>query len=352
MSDWNDFIAQASTSENLEGSTNAGKAVCESSVEFDDTGLMLDKNYVMLLPQGILSVTGPDAAKFLQGQVTCDVRELADDKSLLGAQCNIKGRMLLCFRALQANEEQILLRVHQGLVSHGLASLGKYIVFSKAKLADATQDYYCVGVAGPHAAHIIKDVFDVDITENGNWKASGNHKIIRIEEHRYECWLTAGDAEKMWLQLKDHTHCAHHNLWILLNIRAGIGDITPETYETFTPQAINFQLVNGINFRKGCYTGQEIVARLHYRGTLKRHMYRFEFALNNSPVPPPGSSLLNEDGKSVGEIILAAPKSTSAGELLASVADDERVAIYLANNPQKLSLLSLPYAIPTPNEAD
>ena len=81
-------------------------------------------------------------------------------------------------------------------------------------------------------------------------------------------------------------------------------------------------------------------------------MYRFEFALNNDLLPLPGSSLFNEEGKAVGEIILAAPKSTSAGELLASVVDDERIAIYLANNPQKLSLLSLPYAIPTPNEAD
>jgi len=339
MSDWNDFLAS---------STNP-QPIAEG---FNTVEEALKNTCLMFLPQGIISITGPDAAKFLQGQVTCDVRELADNKSLLGAQCNIKGRMLLCFRALQSNNEQILLRVNQGLVSHGLASLGKYIVFSKAKLADATPDYYCLGIAGPKAAQIIHAVLAVDITENGNWQAIGNHKIIRIDDERYECWLAASEAEQIWLQLKEQTVSTRPNVWTLLNIRAGIGDITPETYETFTPQAINFQLVNGINFRKGCYTGQEIVARLHYRGTLKRHMYRFEFALNNSPLPVPGFPLLNESGKSVGEIILAAPKSASSGELLASVVDDERVAIYLANNPQKLSLLSLPYAIPTPNEAD
>ena len=339
MSDWNDFLLSS-------GNTD------KSAADFESADEALENTCAMLLPQGILSVTGPDAAKFLQGQVTCDIRELADNKSLLGAQCNIKGRMLLCFRALQSTDEQILLRVHQGLVSHGLASLGKYIVFSKAKLADATPNYYCLGIAGPKAAHLIKNVFNVEIATNSNWQAFENHKIIRIDEQRFECWLAAEGVESIWQQIKEQTICTHHNLWTLLNIRSGIGDITPETYETFTPQAINFQLVNGINFRKGCYTGQEIVARLHYRGTLKRHMYRFEFTLNNNTLPLPSSSLFNEEGKTVGEIILAAPKSTSSGELLASVVDDERVAIYLANNPQKLSLLSLPYAIPTPNEVD
>lgn len=339
MSDWNDFLAQATTDSN-------------ATIEFSDAAVALDKTYLMLLSQGILSITGPDAVKFLQGQVTCDVRELASNKTLLGAQCNIKGRMLLCFRALQSTNEQILLRIHPGLVPKGLASLGKYIVFSKAKLADATPDYFCFGIVGPKAAQIIKDLFAVDIALNDEWQAASDHKIIRIDDQRFECWITNESAEQVWRKLSEQTTPSNHNLWNLLNIQAGIGDITPETYETFTPQAINFQLVNGINFRKGCYTGQEIVARLHYRGTLKRHMYRFEFALNNSPLPLPGSALINSEGKTVGEVILAAAKNASSGELLASVVDDERVAIYLANNPQKLSLLALPYAIPTPNEAD
>ena len=121
--------------------------------------------------------------------------------------------------------------------------------------------------------------------------------------------------------------------------------------ETFTPQAINLQLVNGINFRKGCYTGQEIVARLHYRGSLKRHMYRFEFTLNNE-LPLAGSSLHNSEGKNVGEVVMATDKNATYGELLASVADDQCADIFLPNNTQKLSLLPLPYAIPTSTSAD
>ncbi len=306
----------------------------------------------MSLEQGLIEIKGPDSAKFLQGQVTCDVRELAEQTTRLGAQCNIKGRMLLCFRALQSDSERILLRVHPGLVAHGLASLGKYIVFSKAKLADVTPNYRYLGIYGANATHMIKEVFAVELAEDNAWQAANDHVIIRIAENRYECWVAANAGETVWDKLSVNAIPASQNLWNLLNIQAGIGDITRDTYEAFTPQAINFQLVNGINFRKGCYTGQEIVARLHYRGTLKRHMYRFEFTASDKHLPTPGTELKNAAGKTVGEVILAAWVTETQGELLGSVVDDERIAIYLVNNPQKLSPLSLPYAIPTPNEAD
>lgn len=341
MSDWNHFLASKGAVQNADNHLN-----------FIHPQLSPDNTYLMPLEQGLIEIKGPDSLKFLQGQVTCDVRELADKTTRLGAQCNIKGRMLLCFRALQSDSERILLRVHSGLVANGLASLGKYIVFSKAKLADLSQHYRYLGIAGAQAAQLVKDVFAVDLPKNDDWQVAGEHLIIRIAENRYECWVAANEAEAIWNQLSTHTISAGQNLWNLLNIQAGIGDITPETYETFTPQAINFQLVNGINFRKGCYTGQEIVARLHYRGTLKRHMYRFEFLITGGALPMPGTELKNAEGKTVGEVILAAYTNMATGELLASVVDDERVAIYLANNPQKLSLLALPYAIPTPNEAD
>jgi hypothetical protein len=306
--------------------------------------------YLTALEQGLIEIKGPDSAKFLQGQVSCDVRELAEQTTRLGAQCNIKGRMLLCFRAIQPETDRIILRVHTGLIAKGLVSLGKYIVFSKAKLADVSQGYRCLGITGMEAAKLISTVFAVEINQNDGWRAAGEHLIIRIAEDRYECWVATGEADAIWDQLSTQATPANQNLWNLLNIQAGIGDITPETYEAFTPQAINFQLVNGINFRKGCYTGQEIVARLHYRGTLKRHMYRFEFLLADQPLPAPGTELKNALGKTVGEVISSASKNTVHGELLASVVDDERVDIYLTNNPQKLSLLALPYAIPTSNE--
>ncbi len=339
MSDWNAFLT-----------TKGAMLDTHCKPDFPLNEISPDQTYLVPLNQGLIEIKGPDSIKFLQGQVTCDVRELSENTSRLGAQCNIKGRMLMCFRAIQTDAERILLRVHSGLVDKGMASLGKYIVFSKAKLADQSQDYRCLGVSGPQATQIVNDVFGLMISNNDDWAAAGNNIVIRLDENRYECWLSAPEAEALWNQISANARPAGQNLWHLLNIRAGLGDITPETYEAFTPQTINFQLVNGINFRKGCYTGQEIVARLHYRGTLKRHMYRLGF--DASELPLPGAELVNANGKAVGEVVLAAWATAGKGELLASVVDEESTNIQLANNPQKLSLLPLPYAIPTPNEAD
>jgi tRNA-modifying protein YgfZ len=307
--------------------------------------------YLMRLDQqGLLAVIGPEASKFLQGQLTCDVRELNNNQTLLGAQCNLKGRMLLCFRALQAEPEKILLRMHKDLVSQALASLGKYIVFSKAKLTDISQDYLSVGICGFNASHIISQVFGIEINNDNEWAPAGDHSIIRINKNRYEMWLAAHQADNMWQQLAATCEIAEQQLWTLLNIQAGLGDINPTTMDKFTPQAINLQLVNGISFRKGCYTGQEIVARLHYRGALKRHMYRFEFTHTGGEPPLAGTELHNNEGKSIGEIIIAAHKSASHGELLANLLDDQCDYAYIADYPQKLRLLPLPYAITTSNE--
>lgn len=337
MPDWNSFLlAQGAPNQNA-----------------NDIELSPEATYLMpLTQQGLLGIHGSEAAKFLQGQVTCDVRDLEANTTRLGAQCNIKGRMLLCFRALQTDNEHIMLRMHKELVANGLSSFGKYIVFSKAKLADLREDYRCIGIAGVKAAQVVREVLGIHLTQDNDWQMVDNSIVIRIDENRYECWLAGMYAENIWLQLALHCQIATQNLWTLLNIQAGLGDIAPQTLETFTPQAINLQLVNGINFRKGCYTGQEIVARLHYRGTLKRHMYRFEFSLADNALPEAGDELLNSQGKVVGEVVTAAQKNALFGELLASVVDDQRVELYLPGNLQKLSLLSLPYAIPTSDSTD
>jgi tRNA-modifying protein YgfZ len=197
---------------------------------------------------------------------------------------------------------------------------------------------------------ILLNLLNIEIENDNEWKLTNENIVIRINQNRYECWLATNNADSISMQLSKLCNLADQRLWTLLNIQAGLGDITTATADKFTPQAINLQLVNGVNFRKGCYTGQEIVARLHYRGALKRHMYRFEFTLVNGEPPTPGMELFNSENKAVGEIVIAAHKSTSLGELLANVLDEELQNLYLPNNPQKLRLLPLPYAITTSND--
>lgn len=297
---------------------------------------------------GLLGIEGPDATKFLQGQVTCDVQELANGVTRLGAQCNIKGRMLVSFRALQLDEQRILLRMHQGLIEKALASFGKYIVFSKAKLYDRSGDYRRIGLYGPKAESLLRTTFANAPENNDDRVLAGDHIIIKLDAQRYECWLGA-NAENILAQLSPHTIPAAENLWTLLDIRAGIGEVRPESYELFTPQALNYQLVNAVNFRKGCYTGQEIVARLHYRGTLKRHMYRITVEANQDGLPLPGSPINNSQGNAIGEIVMAAYANHQQIEALANIVDEQLTDAWLAH--KKVQPMSLPYAIPTEEKA-
>lgn len=304
---------------------------------------------VPLNHQGLLAVEGPDAAKFLQGQVTCDLRELDNQTTRLGAQCTLKGRMLVSFRALQLDAEQVFLRMPSGLVEKAMATFGKYIVFSKAKLHDRGDHYRRIGLYGEHAEKLITQILGASPLLQDSWLDLEGNVVIKLDHQRYECWLLPDQAQKNWLALEAAgCEIAGENLWTLLDIRAGIGEVRPETSEAFTPQALNYQLVNGINFRKGCYTGQEIVARLHYRGTLKQHMYRLGFALREGvPLPAPGSAVVNADQRNIGEVVLAAHSGAGTAEVLAVVSDAHLVEAYLpANPPQKLEQLPLPYAIP------
>lgn len=298
--------------------------------------------------QGLLAIEGADAAKFLQGQITCDVRELQNGITRLGAQCNIKGRMLVSFRALQLDNERIFLRMHKGLIDKAVASFGKYIVFSKAKLHNRSEDFRRIGLIGPQAETLAKEVWDEVPQHNDEWRESSGNIIIKLDHQRFECWLHRDKAEAIHSSIEPRCASAGENLWTLLDIRAGIGEVRPESYESFTPQSLNYQWVNAVNFRKGCYTGQEIVARLHYRGTLKRHMYRVRFEWHDEVLPLPASSIVNESNQTIGELVMAAFSSGNSAEALINIAEEQLHQAYIGvEQRKKLEHLALPYAIPS-----
>lgn len=296
----------------------------------------------------LLLVKGPDASKFLQGQVTCDLRELSTPVTRLGAQCNPKGRILLSFRALQIDADTIALRIPTSMMDKAKNSLGKYIVFAKAKLHDDS-DYRLFGIYGDEARHATETIFARLPADNDGWIEKDGNVLIQLAQNRFECWIKSANVTAFEQQLADHTVGSDINDWELLNIRAGIADIYPETIELFTPQEINYQLINGINFRKGCYTGQEIVARLHYRGKLKRHMYRFE--LSGNQLPAPGAALVNATTRhACGHIVAAAFSARNRIEILASLLDEQLDQVTLESSAEILKQLPLPYAIPTADE--
>lgn len=306
--------------------------------------------YYCELPHlGLITLAGPDAAKFLQGQVTSDVRELAQGISQLGAQCNLKGRVMANFRALQMTPELIALCVATDLIAETIASLNKYIVFSKAKLHDSRSQFTLIGLYGANATAIAAEYFGQTPTANNGWTEYQDNYLLKLDEQRYECWINTANLTEFTALIASKATQSNASLWDLLDIRAGIAWVSAATRELFTPQALNYQLINAISFRKGCYTGQEIVARMHYRGKLKRHLYRYETV--GDTLPTRGSHVYNHSGENaLGEVVSAAFNQTGKIELLASINGEECDDLRLANNPEKLKRLALPYAIPSGEE--
>ncbi|KKO09583.1 hypothetical protein LCGC14_0030760 [marine sediment metagenome] len=294
--------------------------------------------------EGIMEVSGADAARFLQGQLTCDLSNLSLQTSTLGARCNPKGRMQSSFRLLKTTDTDYLLALSADLLQAQISELGKYAVFFKAKIADISAQWIRLGIWGPQAQQIlIAAGFDIpgqsnDVTHH----AAG--LIARQNEDVYEVWLRVDHAMPALDALCQGATPVSREAWTVRQIRSGIGQINKLTYESFIPQMINLQQLGGVSFRKGCYTGQEIVARMQYLGKLKRRMYRLLLA--GEAAPPSGTVIVDRDtGKPVGEVVLAA-RSNRMVEILAVLQKDAAQSVIMSvadSSGPLLTLADLPY---------
>lgn len=302
--------------------------------------------YTELNHEGILAVRGADAAKFLQGQLTCNLNYLNAEYSSLGARCTPKGRMTSSFRIL-AEGEGFLLAMANDLLESQLADLKKYAVFSKATLSDDSTRWARFGLSGADAV-----LAELGLTLSGeaDQVARADGLIaIGLGQGRVELWVPAERVAAIADLLQAHLPHAELNDWLLGQVRAGVGQVFGATRELFIPQMINLQAVGGVSFKKGCYTGQEIVARMQYLGRLKRRLQRLK--LDGAELPEPGRELFSPvHSTSVGEVVLAA-RAADGVELLAVLQDD---AVADGNvrlgEDQPLRLLGLPYVLDSDRE--
>jgi len=314
----------------------------------EDATLLADLSY-----QRLLAVAGPDAAKFLQGQVTCDINALGP-VSRLGAHCNHKGRMLGSFRAVKLDADRIMLRMHGSVLTGMQQALGKYIVFSKAELSDASEEFRRIGLAGPKAETLIKQLFGECPQADQAVFLHEHGCVIKISTGRYECWIKADRAENLWQQFATQCPTVGSAAWTLLDIRDGLGEVREQTVAELIPQMLNFQAIEGISFNKGCYTGQEVVARMQYLGKMKRQMFRV--ALTGDKLPQPGDHLYSDTSQqSVGNVVMAATcsgdkKSAEALAVITKVAVEADSVFLDENHQHKLQVLELPYAVAKDDE--
>ncbi len=299
--------------------------------------------FCSLSHEGVLAVRGSDAAKFLQGQLTCNLNYLSDTQASLGARCTQKGRMQSSFRILLQGDG-VLLAMASELLEPQLADLKKYAVFSKSKLTDESAAWVRFGVSD--ADQVLASLGLELPAETDSVVRSDDLIAIRVSPGRAELWAPAAQAETLHGQLAAQLNEGELNQWLLGQIRAGIGQVMPQTRELFIPQMLNLQAIGGVSFKKGCYTGQEIVARMQYLGKLKRRLYRL--SLNASELPEPGTPLFSPTHNSaIGEVVIAA-RADQGIELLAvlqaEAAESGDVHVGTLEGPG-LQLLDLPYQL-------
>lgn len=293
-------------------------------------------HYVPLTDYSIISVKGPDAHKFLQGQLTCDLNEVDSMGALPGAHCNIKGHMHSLYQVMRASDSGYWLRIRTDMAENALTLLKKYIIFSKAE-ASLETDLIGIGLHGPDAAEIGDDL-------SANFGIA--HLLVTERPGaRRECWFHSRLLPQVLELVEKHASAAERNDWELLEVDAGIPELSPATTEAFIPQMTNLQALKGVSFTKGCYTGQEIVTRLQHRGQLKKPMYRAEVRCKSAPQP--GDTISSDEKENIGQIVRAA-HIPGGYRLLAVIVKDlaDSQTLHLGNSDgPELKLLSLPYEL-------
>ena len=214
---------------------------------------------------GVIRVTGGDAVKFLQGQLTQDVALMAMTEAHLAAFCNAKGRMQASFIVFKREEDDILMVCSKDILAQTLKRLSMFVLRAKVKLTDASADFSFFGLAG-NAIKIIA------VSAHAYWSKydfNGQNAVFLYPgagQQRALLCVPAGS-------LAPQAPALPVGVWEWLEVQSGIAMITLPIFEAFVPQMLNYESVGGVNFKKGCYPGQEIVARSQFRGTLKRRAY-------------------------------------------------------------------------------
>jgi folate-binding protein YgfZ len=292
------------------------------------------------LPQlGLLRIKGADARTFLQGQLSNDLDQLTGEHTLLATCNSAQGRVQALLTLINRGDE-ILAVLPRSMIERASTRLRKYVMRSKVTVEDATSAY---SLLSSSAADPQSGITTVGATAGTHLQREGT-SFIRWRDAA-ERWLVIAPAESSTQieSLADGSHA-----WHIANVRAGLPQVYPETHETFIAQMLNLDVLDAISFTKGCYTGQEIIARTHYLGAIKRRMFRLHTPARNLI---PGIRILNGD-QHAGDVVDAV-ETNSGTELLAvlSLAQQDASLTVASDPPAPLTRLSLPYSLTAPAQA-
>ncbi|MFZ6710389.1 YgfZ/GcvT domain-containing protein [Undibacterium sp. TC9W] len=299
---------------------------------------------------GLIRVTGEDAPSFLHNQLSNDVEHLGLTELRRAAYCTPKGRMLASV-VYWKDGQDIILQLSKSIQATVQKRLQMFVLRAKAKLHDINAEYVVLGLGGAAAPAALKEWFP-ELPAKVDQKLSNEYgSLLRLADAsnapRYQWIAPVETAQQAWPKLITQLKAVNTGAWRVTEIQAGIAIVIAGTQEKFVPQMINFELIGGVNFKKGCYPGQEIVARSQYLGKLKRRM---AIALVHAKSVAAGTEVFHSDDVSqpCGMIVNAEQhqEDSSLALIEMKLADQESGQLSLGSAAgSAIELLPLPYAI-------
>jgi folate-binding protein YgfZ len=305
---------------------------------------------------GLIEAAGPDAAAFLHGQLSSDVAALGPDRVQLSTYSSPKGRVLATL-LLWRSQDGFLLQLPASIAAAIAKRLSMYVLRSKVRLAPSAR-FIRLGLAGAGAAQTLAaaqvNLPEADygiVSAGASSTPDAPDRVLRLPGTRYELVFSdAARAASLWQRLRGAgARIGNGSAWQWASIRSGIADIVAETQDQFVLQMLNYDLLGGVSFTKGCYPGQEIVARTQYRGETKRRTLLLHAQSKEAPAVGQSIHAVSSPDQPVGTVLAAAAAPEGGFDALACVhldlADDSELRLGRIDGPA-LRRLVLPYALP------
>ncbi len=294
----------------------------------------IDRSGFTPLPDlGVIRAQGADAASFLHGQLTQDVALQTTAQARLAGYCSAKGRLLASFVVVKREAEDLLLICPRDLLAPTLKRLSMFVLRAKAKLSDASADWQVGGLAGAAVPQALPDT---------PWAHTrdADASLVRLP-------AGAGVARALWLApvgtALPNAAALPLTLWQWLDVASGVATVSAPVVDAFVPQMLNYESVGGVNFKKGCYPGQEVVARSQFRGTLKRRA----FLVHADGELAAGQEVFHESDaeQPCGTVVQAAPAPGGGFDAIVSLQVSATQGGALRAGEHGLALLPLPYEL-------
>lgn len=345
--DWKTFLSENGAEFDANSSATVesfGNPVREKKMALNGN-IMCDLSHTALI-----KIYGDDARTFLQSQTSNNINDVTNELSRLGSYCTAKGRVISTFRTFQRSDsESLYLTLSSDLLNPVLKRMRMFVMMSKVTLEDADRALIRFGVSGPTADVELKNHLGAFPANVDECLDAEGLTIIRVagEHPRFEVYGYLEAATNLWARLNVNCAPAGAEAWTLLKILAGEPQVVEKSTEKFVPQMINLQLIDAVSFHKGCYPGQEVVARMHYLGKLKRRMYVARIETNEIPAAGTALVVLNGDKKAAaGNIVNATLHPRGGVSALAVIVsrflDEEATIVLDSNHDAKVSSASAP----------